>query len=190
MSFSAEGWTVWSWASDRELYIGAFQLGPPEYFALCLFFGGAIVAIGWVWIRRIFPNVRFQELSDNIKTLVGMMENDNRGRGDNDPIVMSYDTYLEVNALIRRLDALRIPWPNPARNNTRIWWEWLPRLYGFSRVGNLKEIRKDQLIVSESGEPVAFSRRDYGLVPIDDVKRTTGLIIPSQKRGASNEQEP
>ena len=123
--FSSEGWTVWSWASGIERHVGSFQLGHPEYFALCLLFGGGMFLLGWPWIRRLSPKVRFQELGDDIKGLVAKMEDDNEGRGESDAIVMSYDTYLEVHALIRKLDALSIPWPNPARENTRIWWEWL-----------------------------------------------------------------
>ena len=119
--FSAQGWTVWSWVSGSEQHVGSFQLGPPEYFALCVFFSSGIVVLGWAWIRRLFPKVRFKELSGDIKALVAKMEDDNSDRGESDSIVMSYDTYMEVHSLIRKLDALNIPWPNPARVNTRIW---------------------------------------------------------------------
>lgn len=186
---SLDGWTIWSWVSGRELAVGSFQVGAPEYFALCLFFTSGMVVIGWVWLRRLSPKVRFQELSPDIKTLVRMMEDDNRGRGEDASIVMSYKTYLEVSALIGKLESLNIPYPNPARENTRIWWEWLPRLYRFSSVGNLKKIRRDQLVVSETGKPIAFGRRDYRLVPIDDTKRTSGLIIPNQKTSIDPEAE-
>ena len=118
-----------------------------------------------------------------------MMEDDNSGREESAPIVMSYKTYLEVSALIGRLESLSIPYPNPARENTRIWWEWLPRLYRFSSVGNLKEIRRDQPVVSATGEPIAFGRRDYRPVPIDDTKRTPGLIIPNQKSNTHTDTE-
>ena len=186
---SLEGWAILSWASGREFAVGRFQVGAPEYFALCLLLASGMVAIGWVWLRRLSPSVRFQELSDQIKAVVGMMEGDNSGRGESAPIVMSYKTYLEVSALIGRLESLNVPYPNPARANTRIWWEWLPRLYRFSSVGNLKEIRQDQLVVSETGEPIAFGRRDYRPVPIDDKKRTPGLIIPNQKSNTTSEAE-
>ena len=48
-------------------------------------------------------------------------------------------------------------------------------------MGDLREVRKDTLIVSDLGEPIAFGRRDYAFVPVDEDSRTDGLIIPNQQ---------
>ena len=63
-------------------------------------------------------------------------------------------------ALMRTLDELEIPYPRTPRDDQRAWWDWLPRLYGFARVGNVKDARLDEHVFSKKdGRYLGFGRR-------------------------------
>ncbi|MCY4489692.1 MAG: hypothetical protein OXF11_21640 [Deltaproteobacteria bacterium] len=92
---------------------------------------------------------RFGELADEILSVI-----EDRERKDTEAV------RARCIALMRMLDELGIPYPRTPRDDQRAWWDWLPRLYGFAKVGNMKDARLDEHVFStKDGRYLGFGRR-------------------------------
>ncbi len=137
---SGDAWSVYSWITSNG-GIDRFQIGPPEYFALIVFFTGMLVVINVSWLRSRFPSEkeRFYKLHAEIEELIIAHDALEHGKMTNHML----SKYRKIN---RELDLLKIEYPNPPVNDPRPYWEWMTRLYGFSATKDIKGARNDKRV--------------------------------------------
>lgn len=151
---SGNAWSFYAWVTSSE-GLGDFQLGPPEYFALIVFFTGMLIVLNVSWFRAKFPSQRerFYNLHMEIEELIAA--HDALGNGEITDHVLAKSRKIN-----RELDSLKIEYPNPLVSDDRPYWEWITRLYGFAATKDIEGARADKKVWQRFMERPDLLRRD------------------------------